>query len=100
MLEIAGGIVLGFFALALVMALLIAAVSLISRFSEDLIVFAGIVLAVVFFMLGCWAAWSGYVWLCGVFGETYVDLFAGPLVVGSVIVGLPLLWIDSLRDFK
>lgn len=100
MLEIAGGIVLGFFALALVMALFIAVVNLISRFSEDLIVFAGIVLAVVFFMLGCWAAWSGYVWLCGVFGETYVDLFAEPLVVGSIVVGLPLLFLDSLQGFK
>lgn len=100
MLEIAGGIVLGFFALALVMTLFVAVISLISRFREGIVVAIIALLAVGLFYLGCWAAWTSYEWLCGTFGKTYVDLFAEPLVVGSVVVGIPLIWLDSLRDFK
>jgi hypothetical protein len=100
MLEIAGGIVLGFFALALVMTLFVAVIGLISRFREGIVVAIIALLAVGLFYLGCWAAWTSYEWLCGTFGKTYVDLFAEPLVVGSVVVGIPLIWLDSLQGFK
>jgi len=100
MLEIAGGIVLGgaiIFALWLLLPLIAEGLA---RLSEWLVVGLGIALAVVLFYLGCWAAWTGYTWLCGIFGKTYVDLFAEPLVVGSIVIGLPLLWLDSLQGFK
>ena len=100
MLEIAGGIVLGFFALALVVVLFIAAVSLISRFSEGIVVGVIVLLAIGLFYLGCWAAWDVWEWFRGVVGDTVAHMVADPVCVFIGGFAPFLIWIDSLQDFK
>jgi len=67
---------------------------------EWLIVLAGILLAVALFYFGCRAAWDTWEWFRGTVGDTAAHMVADPLIVGSVVVGLPLLWIDSVQNFK
>jgi len=100
MLEIAGGIVLGFLALGVAYLALVALVGLVSHFSEWIVVGIGILLAVGLFYIGCWAAWNGWEWFRGIVGDYAAHMVADPVCVFIGGFAPFLIWIDSLQDFK
>jgi hypothetical protein len=99
MFEIAGGIVLGFFALAIVLALFVAVVSLVSRFHETILLVIGLLVIVGLVHLAAWPAYSLWEWFSTAWPTT-ADLLVEPLCVFAVLVFPFVMFFDSLTNFK
>lgn len=99
MFEIAGGIVLGFFALGLVMALFVAVVSLASRFWSEIILFIGLIMVVGLVYLLAWPASSLWTWFSTAWPTT-ADMVVEPILVFMIVAFPFVMFADSLMDFK